>query len=114
MALDIDHFRDLLQQRREVLRELVQTGESSAATVVLDQSSVGRLSRMDALQAQAMSRETNRRREIELKQITAALQRIDSGEFGDCLKCGGSIPLQRLHYDPAVALCVPCAESAGS
>lgn len=112
--LDINHFHNLLQQRREVLVELAQTGESSAVTVVLDQSCVGRLSRVDAMQAQAMSRETNRRRELELRQIAAALQRIESGEYGDCLECGKSIPAQRLQYNPAVALCVSCTESAGS
>ncbi|HEX7027779.1 MAG TPA: TraR/DksA C4-type zinc finger protein [Gammaproteobacteria bacterium] len=107
--LDITHFHELLQQRRVALLDVAQTGESSAVTVVLDQSCVGRLSRMDAMQAQAMSRETNRRREVELRQIGAALRRIEDGEFGDCLECGKPIPLLRLQYNPAVALCVPCA-----
>lgn len=111
---DILNFRRLLQERYEALVDLVQTGETSAATVVLDQSCVGRLSRVDAMQAQAMSRETNRRRDAELRQIGAALQRIERGEFGDCLKCGVAIPVQRLQYNPAAALCVSCAESSGN
>jgi len=48
---------------------------------------MGRLSRMDALQGQAMAQETKRRDELELKRITTALQRIDAGDYGYCLNC---------------------------
>ncbi len=102
----------LLAQREE----LEAIGESSAESrkpVELDQSMVGRLSRMDALQVQAMANETERRRQTELKRIEAALERIEEGEYGWCITCGEEIAAKRLELDPAAALCIDCA-SPGS
>lgn len=107
---DLAHFRRLLLQRRDERLQLEQTGKEAADTVELDQSKVGRLSRMDALQAQAMSQEGERRRALELRRIEAALRRIEEGDYGYCLECGEPIALQRLEFDPAVTLCVACAE----
>ena len=84
-------------------------GKAATATVVLDQSSVGRLSRMDALQGQAMAQASQRRRVDQLKRIAAALVRMDSGDFGYCLDCDEEIAPGRLASDPAVTLCVECA-----
>lgn len=77
--------------------------------IELDQQTVGRLSRMDALQVQAMAMETSRRRANELRRINAALARIDEGEFGYCLECGEEIAERRLELDPAAPLCITCA-----
>ena len=83
-----------------------------SATVELDQSRVGRLSRMDALQGQAMSREAGRRRHEELARIGAALIRVEEGEYGYCLRCGEEIAAGRLEVDPAATLCIQCASAA--
>jgi DnaK suppressor protein len=91
--------------------EIEQTGNESARTVELDQSRFGRLSRMDAMQVQAMSIESKRRRSIKLQRIDAALQRIDKHEFGLCLKCGEEIDPKRLEFDPTSPLCIECAEN---
>ncbi|MDH3787318.1 MAG: TraR/DksA C4-type zinc finger protein, partial [Xanthomonadales bacterium] len=80
-------------------------------TIELDQTRVGRLSRMDALQAQAMSKETGRRRRQKLLQIEAALRRIEHDEYGYCQECGDEIAPARLNVDPAVSLCIRCAEA---
>lgn len=81
----------------------------SRAAVVLDQTSVGRLSRMDAMQQQAMANATSQRRQIEITQAKSALQRIDEGEFGYCMECGEDIAPKRLEHNPAVATCITCA-----
>jgi len=93
--------------------KLVSQDEGSAgwrAPVELDQQSVGRLSRMDAMQQQAMSDAEARRRQIDLKRIDAALTRIDADEFGWCLECGEGIAIKRLEVDPMATLCVGCAK----
>ena len=108
---DSRRFRNLLLQRQKDLLDVVGTGRDAAGTVELDQSRVGRLSRMDALQSQAMSRETNRRREVELARIEAALGRLDNGEYGLCARCGEDIAEGRLLFDPATPLCIDCASS---
>ena len=101
----------LLQEREELLHDAEVTAEERDV-VTLDQTSVGRLSRMDALQNQAMQVETDRRREIELKRIDAALKRIDENEYGYCVSCGADIQPKRLEMDPATPVCVDCAHKA--
>lgn len=98
----------LLALERQVRAEEDGTAEQRVP-VALDQQSVGRLSRMDALQVQAMAQETSRRRAAMLRKIAAALARIDEGEFGYCLKCGEEIAGRRLELDPATPLCIDCA-----
>lgn len=110
LDLDLDHYRALLLQRRAALQHVAEAGDEAAATVELDQTRVGRLSRMDALQGQAMSQETQRRREQELRHITAALQRMEAGEYGECVQCGELIPEGRLAINPAATHCIHCAE----
>ena len=80
--------------------------------VTLDQTATGRLSRMDALQVQAMALETDRRREIETKRIEAALQRVKDGEFGYCMSCGDEIESKRLKNDPSTPTCIGCASGS--
>lgn len=107
--MDKEHFRNKLLQLREELRQIEESGNEAAKVVELDQSSVGRLSRMDAMQAQAMSIESKRRREIKVKRIESALQRIDNDEFGYCLSCEEEIAPKRLEFDPSALLCIECA-----
>ena len=113
-ASDIDHatIKSRLLQEREELNALDATSSEAVQPVELDQSRVGRLSRMDAMQAQAMSLETKRRREIQLTRIDSALHRLESGRFGDCLRCGEPIDSKRLAFDLSVVLCIDCANNA--
>jgi len=102
------------QRLLDLKQELEATAASSAESrkpVELDQQSVGRLSRMDALQVQAMANETERRRQSEIKRIDAALERIDEDEYGWCIACGEEIAKKRLELDPAASQCIDCAQS---
>lgn len=110
--LDLDTARERLLALRRELESLTATGEQSSRVVELDQTRVGRLSRMDALQAQAMAKESGRRREESLRNITAALARIDSGDYGYCQSCDEPIARKRLEFDPVARLCIGCAEKA--
>ncbi|MEX0745179.1 MAG: TraR/DksA C4-type zinc finger protein [Phycisphaeraceae bacterium] len=84
--------------------------KGSRDTVMLDQSSVGRLSRMDALQGQAMAKAEEDRRQLAIRRIDAALVRLERGEFGECIECGEWIAVKRLEWDPTVLKCIDCAE----
>lgn len=97
------------------LVELHEDGRSSGdarAPVALDQQSVGRLSRVDALQMQAMSQAQERRRRCEKGRVEAALLRLDSDDYGYCVACGEEIGLKRLEFDPAATTCIRCAGRA--
>lgn len=101
--------RDRLLCLRAELMADAETAEGSAAVVELDQSKVGRLSRMDAMQAQAMAKASMDRRDAILRGIAAALKRVDEGKYGICLECGALINPKRLEFDPTVLLCIECA-----
>ena len=109
---ELDIYKGRLEALREDLVRLRQTGDAAAGIVELDQTRVGRLSRMDALQGQALSQERSRRREIELRRLAAALQRIAQGDYGYCVSCDKPIDRKRLDFDPAVAQCIACAQKA--
>ena len=108
--IDLQALEAQLKARRAELLHLEEVTEESRRPVELDQSRVGRLSRMDALQDQAMSLETERRRQLELQRIDAALARMAEGEYGFCVNCGEEIAARRLALDPAVPICVDCAQ----
>lgn len=94
------------------LRELASLDDGARddhKPVELDQQSVGRLSRMDAIQQQALAQEANRRRHSQRLALELALRRIEAGEYGACTQCDGPVALRRLQTDPAAALCINCA-----
>ena len=100
--------RQHLIARREALGAEGAADADKRDTVELQQDSVGRLSRMDALQQQAMASTAARRRAAERARIEAALARLEEGEWGWCTACGNTIAEKRLEHDPSVALCFEC------
>ena len=91
------------QRLLEIKAELEAQGEvnkDAMDTVELDQSKVGRLSRMDAIQIQEMAKANEARRKLELKRIEAALDRLDAGNYGYCIATGEEIERKRLELDP--------------
>ena len=108
--LELEQFRQQLLQIRTDLEQIEQESKDSGDTVELDQTKVGRLSRMDAMQAQQMALESERRRKFQLQKIEAALKRIEEEEYGYCFVCGEDIAIQRLKADPTHTKCINCAE----
>jgi DnaK suppressor protein len=106
--------REHLLRRRRELGDEDRMSEAERAPVTLDQDSVGRLSRIDAMQLQAMALAAQRRRAAERGRIDAALKRLETGEFGHCLTCGEEIEPARLHNDPSVSQCLACASTRQS
>ena len=92
----------------EELRALSDDSRDSRVPVELDQQSVGRLSRMDAMQQQSMDLAREERRRQRLAILAAALRRMDEDEYGYCLSCGDDVAAARLAADPAATLCVDC------
>jgi DnaK suppressor protein len=111
--LNLSALEARLRARREELLRLTAAHEEESQPVELDQSSVGRLSRMDALQSQAMAVAVEQRREAELARIATALERLAQGDYGYCLRCDEPIVPKRLELDPATPLCLNCAERSG-
>lgn len=105
----LTEFRKQLLTLQKTLLDDNEKGKAATQIVELDQSSVGRLSRMDAMQGQAMAQENERRRNRKLKRIDAALEQIAKNDYGICIDCDEEIALKRLEFDPTTTLCIKCA-----
>lgn len=93
----------------EVMAALIDT-EQTAATVMLDQSAVGRVSRGDALQQQAMAKDRQQRLDLRRRKLEAALNRVAADQYGLCCQCEAILEPARLESDPAAVFCVDCLE----
>ncbi|WP_372884789.1 TraR/DksA family transcriptional regulator [Shimia sp.] len=108
-AQDQERFRALIAAQLAALEAEDALGQGGQAVVTLDQQAVGRLSRMDALQSQAMARAGQARRDARKRALQAAVGRLVDGDFGYCDDCGEEIALKRLEFDPSVVRCISCA-----
>lgn len=109
--MDLEEYRARLLALREEIGRLHDVSNDSRAVVELDQQSVGRLSRMDAIQQQAMALATEQQRQLQVKRIDSALARIDAGTYGECVRCGEEISEKRLMADLTITLCIDCARN---
>ena len=100
--------RDLTELEILLSAQSVET-QASRGIVELDQQAVGRLSRMDALQNQAMAQANEKRRTAMTQKIARAFVLIAEDEYGYCQECGEGIPFARLKLDPTLSTCVTCA-----
>ncbi len=105
-------FHAQLTALRERVTGAVEEGAQAADTVELDQSKVGRLSRMDAMQSQEMAKASQRQRLATLHGIELAFKRLEQGSYGLCLNCDEAINPHRLTANPIAELCIGCAEHA--
>ena len=109
--MDVDrlaYFRKRLKELEREIREDMDANPEDSGVVELD-SSIGRLSRMDALQNQQMALELKRRQENQLLRIENAFKRLAKGQYGLCGKCKKPIEENRLEVFPDTVTCVRCA-----
>ncbi len=97
-----------LQELDAQLRDHLAVSQESAAAVELDQTSVGRLSRMDAMQAQQVAAASRRQAQVRLDQVRAAVKLLSDGDYGLCRLCEEPIGYRRLQARPESPLCVTC------
>jgi len=109
--IDLAYFKQRLEERFTVI-VAGQEARREESPVELDQTRVGRLSRMEAMQQQAMAQAAARLSLLEVQRIQTALRRIESGEYDFCLVCDEEISEGRLRFDPSVLPCISCARQA--
>lgn len=105
---ELKQTRSRLIAMREALVEESAASALARAPVTLDQQSVGRLSRMDAMAGQNMAAAAERARQARIVKIDAALRRLDDGDYGHCMDCDEPIAPKRLEADPTASLCIAC------
>jgi DnaK suppressor protein len=86
-------FRETLLKRQEIIKK---RNSESISSIELDQTKVGRLSRMDAMQQKEMAEAARRLSSIELQKIEVALEKIESGDYGYCINCDENISEGRI------------------
>ena len=99
---------ELLRALNKLERSLKISGES-ARPRDLEQDTVGRLSRIDALQNAGLTANLQERERSQLRQVVEALRRIEDGTYGLCNGCGVTIPMERLMVFPETLACGKCA-----
>ena len=102
-------FEPKIRAELDEMRALSELSKSDRATVDLDQQSIGRVSRIDSLQVQAMANAAEARRMTRIRMLQYAMTRLEDDEFGHCVDCGEFIGLPRLDIDPATLRCMDCA-----
>ena len=107
-AAQTAELRDELERKLAKLQKSMKVTDEALRTVELDQTAVGRLSRMDSLQNQSLSKGLREREIVQLSQIREALQRMEHGTYGACSECGDAIPFERLYVFPEAPECAAC------
>jgi DnaK suppressor protein len=105
----LERFRNQLEALEAELRDSVEGKADAIAPVQVD-SSIGRLSRMDAIQSQQMALGLKARQQQALLRVQNALKAIANGTYGECRRCKGPIAIERLEAQPDAVVCVKCAE----
>ncbi len=108
----LSRLKSLLLKMQEDLEEQLTISESSAQVVTLDQTSVGRVSRMDAMQQQSMAVSTREKSSKRLVNVKLALQSISRGEYGFCKNCYELISTPRLMAQPEAKFCLNCQDQS--
>ena len=104
----LESYRKQLQELLDEIEGYLAKTEQSAEAVSPDKS-LGRLSRMEAMQDQQLILEARRRKKMQKVAVLSALQRIEHGQFGTCIFCGKSIDPARLEVAPESSTCVSCS-----
>jgi DnaK suppressor protein len=74
------------------------------------ENAIGRISRMDAINNKSVTEAALRKAIEKLEKLRTALTKVDSDDFGICIKCKKPIPLGRILVMPQSRTCVNCSQ----
>jgi RNA polymerase-binding transcription factor len=111
-ARDLQDLHTRLEERAAALRNeraALESERSGAPTLlqdtVDDDAEKGEHRARDAVRDVEQERDAS-----ELREIAAAMARMDEGTYGLCVECGREIQPARLQAQPAAARCIPCQQ----
>jgi DnaK suppressor protein len=110
-SLTLERFKKQLETMEAELDAAIAGPADATAPVTLD-TSIGRLSRMDAIQSQQLALGLKARQQQALSRVRNALKAVAAGTYGQCRRCQGPIAIERLEAQPDATLCVTCAAAA--
>ncbi len=96
----------LLKEKTKINKRVIDLKELTKP--IEPDCAIGRVSRMDAINNKSINEAALRKAQDKEKKINISLERIDDEDFGSCIQCGQTIPIQRLLLMPG-SLCIKCA-----
>ena len=105
---ELEIIEKIINDRLKILTFEGELNKDASNSVELDQQSIGRLSRMDAMHRQAIAKAMHVSKQNEKRLLEEALYRMHQGDYGDCIDCGEAIELKRLKLKPSVLKCLDC------
>lgn len=112
----LKELKEILLVMQDETLDSLQLVANTAQPIKLDQNKVGRLSRMDAIQGQAIAQASTQRQKQKLTLIVKALDRLEKSkgkvltDYGRCEECDEWIAIGRLKVDPMAQCCINCAQ----
>jgi DnaK suppressor protein len=107
-ATQLDELHEALDFLIHQLQTTLEGSAEAARPVELDPPTVGRISRIDAIQQQKMVEANRQALRTRLQLARAALRRFEDQEYGDCRRCGESVSFERLKARPETPFCIEC------
>lgn len=100
--------------RQKITDEIAKTEQAVAeyeelTKPVSPDDSIGRVTRMDAIQNKSIAEAAFREARDKLNKLKYALSHVGDPEFGKCARCGQQIPIGRIMIRPESPYCVHCA-----
>ena len=100
-------LKEIIDSQIHSTKEEIEELKELTKPITLD-NSIGRLSRMDAINNKAINEKALRDKKRTLQKLERATERSEKGELGTCLRCGDEIPFGRLKIMPWTTRCVKC------
>ena len=107
--MDKGIIRELLNSEIIKTEEKVVRYEDLAQPISPD-NAIGRVSRMDAINNKSIVDAALRKARERLNGLKSSLDKLDSSDFGVCIKCKNNIPIERILLAPQSSFCVNCAQ----
>ena len=94
---------------KELNETLISINEYKELTKPISpENSIGRVSRMDAINNKSVMEESLRKLEAKYEKLKFIKTQTQNEDFGMCLKCKNEIPLGRIMIIPESRFCVKC------
>lgn len=109
MEIDFAYFSEKIQQTLGEIEKDIERLKTSSQPISPD-NAIGRLSRMDAINAKSIAEAALRNVSVRQIRLKAAIERIKDATYGECLTCGEAIAIKRLTAIPEATQCIRCAD----
>ena len=76
---------------------------------IAPENAIGRVSRMDAINNKSVVEATLEKAKVRLQNLIEIKDKINTVDFGRCIRCKTAIPIQRIIIIPESRKCVNCS-----